>query len=194
MPIQNSNLDDAGDVELMYPGDRFPVTAGPLLIASGWRGGQWVAYVAGGDDFTVEASDGTAAAGFLFFQAENYTPNQPGSFGSNGAGAVGSPENWISHQFRAGTGGYNVATMISGGTRAYFKVFETIALAGGARAGGAITYVLNEVAKISENGLFCNDSDVQLALAGIVDPIVVGIVSAVPSVDNGWRLGVDLKY
>ena len=106
--IQNSNEDDAGDVQLMFPGDRFPVIAG---------------------------------------------------------------------------------------TRAFFRMFETVALTGGGvRAGGAITYVLNEDLKISENGLLCNDTDVNLAAAGIANPIVVGIVSAVPAANNGNRLCIDMKY
>jgi hypothetical protein len=77
----------------------------------------------------------------------------------------------------------------------YFKAFETVPLNGaGVRAGGSITYVLNQPLKVSENGLFCNDSDANLAAAGIPDPITVGYVSAVPSSGNLYRLGVDLKY
>ena len=192
--IQSSNPSEAGDVSLMFPGDRFPVIAGPGLRASGWRGGQFVSYAAGGADFLVEISDGLSAAGFLLFQAENYTPLTPGSDGVSPSLAVGSPENWLSHQYRGGEGGYNVATMVNGGTRAFFKVYETVALAGGARGGGAITYSLNEELKVSENGLLCNDSDAQMAAAGIATPIVVGIVSALPSTQNGNRLCIDMKY
>ena len=58
----------SNDVELMFPGDRFPVSAGPTLIANGWRGGIWVMYVTSTvGDFVVEASDGTTASGFLLF-------------------------------------------------------------------------------------------------------------------------------
>ncbi len=56
--VQNSSLADAGDVELMFPGDRYPVIAGPVLRAAGWRGGQFVMYATAGEDFTVEISDG----------------------------------------------------------------------------------------------------------------------------------------
>lgn len=193
--IQNSNLSEAGDVDLMFPGDRFPVIAGPDLLASGWRGGIFVQYVAGGEDFTVEVSDGNAVAGFILFQSERYEPLIPGSDGVSPNQVVGSPENWISRQFRAGQGGQNVATMVSGGTRAFFKVFETEALTGGGtRTGGPITYSPNDPLKVSENGLLCNDSDVNLAAAGVTTPSVVGIVSAVPSDQNGGRLCMDMKY
>ena len=85
--------------------------------------------------------------------------------------------------------------MISGGTRAFFKAYETTALNGaGARAGGPITYNLNDSLKVSENGLLCNDPDANLVLAGVTNPTVMGIVSAVPSVANGNRLCLDMKY
>ena len=187
--VQNSSLPDAGDVELMFPGDRFPVIAGPLLRASGWRGGQFVMYATANDDFTVEASDGTGATGFLLFQSENYQTTPPTGVGP------GSPENWTSQQFLNPVGGNNVATMVNGGTRAFFRIFETIALVGaGTRTGAAITYILNEDLKISENGLLCNDSDANLIAAGIATPIVVGIVSAIPAAANANRLCMDMKY
>ena len=174
------------DVELNFLGDRFPVKAGSSLRLSGWRGGQWVMYITGTEEFLVEKSDGTACAGFLLFPSENYDPVPPLGTG------VGSTENWISIQPAANPN--NAITMVNGGTRAYFKVFETTALAGGTRSGGAVTYTLNESLKISENGLLCNDSDVQLGLAGVPTPIVVGIVSAIPDSENGDRLCVDIKY
>ena len=187
--VQNSSLPDAGDVELMFPGDRFPVIAGPLLRVSGWRGGQFVMYATANDDFVVEASDGIGATGFLLFQSENYQITPPDGTGP------GSPENWTSQQFLNPQGGNNVATMVNGGTRAFFRIYETTALVGaGTRTGAAITYVLNEDLKISENGLLCNDTDVNLAAAGIATPIVVGIVSAIPTVANATRLCMDMKY
>lgn len=187
--LLNSSLDDALDVELMFPGDRFPVTVGPVLRRSGWRGGIFVQYATGTEPFTVEVSDGSNVAGFLLFQSENYTTLQPGGPG------VGSPENFTGKQFRTPTGGNNVATMVNGGTRVFFRVYETLALTGaGARSGGAITYSLNQPVRISENGLPCNDSEVNLQAAGVATPVQVGIVSAVPSTENGNRLCVDLKY
>ena len=175
----------SNDVELMFPGDRFPVSAGPTLIANGWRGGIWVMYVTSTvGDFVVEASDGTTASGFLLFQSEQYPATHI---------QEGSPGNWLAHQPRSCQGS-SVVTMVSGGTRAFFRQYETVALAGGTRSGGAITYSLNDALKVSENGLLCNDSDAQLALAGIASPVVVGLVSAVPSTPNENRLGADIKY
>lgn len=184
--IQNSAVDDAGDVELMFPGDRFPVSVGPNLRASGWRGGTFVQYVTGDQDFTVEISDGNAAAGFLLFQSEDYELTLPYGDGP------GSPQNFLAQQNRSPVGGNNVVTMVFSGVRAFFKVYETVALNGaGARAGGPITYNLNDDLKVSENGLLCNDSDVNLAAAGVTNPQVVGTVSAVPSSSNNNRLGID---
>jgi hypothetical protein len=187
--IQNSNVDDSGDVQLMFPGDRFPVIAGPTLRTNGWRGGIWVQYVTAGEDFTVEISDGNSACGFILFQAEDYDLGPPTGTGP------GSPQNFLATQYRNPVGGNNVVTMLNGGTRAFFRMFETVALnALGNRAGGAVTYVLNEDLKISENGLLCNDTDVNLVAAGIANPIVVGIVSAVPTAANDSRLCIDMKY
>ena len=188
--LANSAPDDTLDVEMMFPGDRFPVTTGETLRRTGWRGGVFVQYITtSSEDFLVEISDGSNVAGFLLFQSENYGSLQPGGPG------VGSPENFIAKQFRNPVGGNNVATMVNGGTRAYFRVFETVALGGGGlRNGGAASYTLNEPLKISENGLLCNDSDVNLNAAGVASPTVVGIVSSVPSAKNDNRLCVDLKY
>ena len=166
-----------------------------MLLATGWRGGVFVMYAAGSNEFTVELSDGNSVAGFLLFQSDYYSRLTPGGFGSNGNDPVGSPENFLSHQFLSGRGGQNVVTMINGGTRAYFKAFETTALTGaGTRTGGAITYSLNDPLKISENGLLCNDSDANLNAAGVTTPQQVGICSATPVEANGYRLCIDLKF
>lgn len=193
--IQSSSPYDAGDVDLFSFDSRFQVVPGPILLATGWRGGQFVTYVTGAQDFTVEKSDGNQACGMLLFQSEKYSRLSPGSFGSNGDPVVGSPENYISHQYLSGRGGQNVATLICGGPQGYYKVFETAALNGaGVRAGGPITYSLGESLWVSENGFFCNDSQANLIAAGIAEPIFVGIVSAIPADRNMFRLGVDLKY
>lgn len=188
--LQSSSLDDSLDVNLMHLGDRLPVLAGPSLRASGWRGGQFVMYVTSDWEFTVEKSDGTIAPGFLLFQSENYDLDSAAQI------SPGSPENFLAHQFRnpASAGTSNVITLITGNSRALFKIYETVALNGaGVRAGGAITYALNETLAVSENGLLCNDSTANLNAAGIPTPQIVGVVSAVPSPVNGYRLGVDLN-
>jgi len=187
MPTLQSSDDSAKlDVELMFPGDRMPVTCGPGLLASLWRGGLWVRYVAAGEDFTVEVSDGNNSCGFLLFSSEEADPSR-----------VGGPSDFISYQPATGVGGQNVMTVVNGGTRAYFKLYETRRLVAGARTGAPIVYTLTGTGatlKVSENGLLCNDSDVDLATVGITTPVVVGIVSAVPSVRNLNRLGADIKY
>lgn len=143
-------------------------------------------YVTANEDFVVERSDGNLACGFLLFPSENYAYTPPYGVGP------GSDQNWTSYQPATGVGGQNVMTVIADG-RAFFRVFETVALAGGVRAGGPITYALNDTLYVSENGLLCNDSTVELALAGVVTPVKVGIVSAVPSIRNDNRLGVDVR-
>lgn len=186
--LVNSSGVDSGDVELHFPGDRFPVTVGPILRNTGWRGGQFVRYISSTEDYVVEKSNGSDVAGFLLFQSENYTPMTPGGLG------IGSPENFTGKQFRSPIGGNNVATMISGGTRAYFKLYETTALTGaGTRSGGTIVYSLNQPLYISENGLLCNDSVANLLAAGVT-AVQVGICSAVPNLKNLNRLSIDLKY
>lgn len=188
MGMQHSNTSEIGDVQLMFLGDRYPVTPGPTLLSTGWRGGLWVMYVPGAQDFTVEVSDGNSTCGFLLFQSENYDLGLP-----LGAGP-GSPENFLSHQFLNGVGGQNVATVVSGGLRAYFKEYETISLVAGVRNGPDIVYVEGEDLRISENGLLCNDSTVELALVGVTSPVTVGIVSAIPALRNEFRLCLDNKY
>lgn len=188
--IQNSAPEDCLDVELHNKGDKFPVQPGPILLSTGWRGGIWVRYVTGEVDFTVELSDGNSCTGFMLFQSEDYQPPPP----PLGLG-VGSPENYISHQFLDGKGGQNVATIVAGGARALFKVYERFALNGGIRDPNLpITYLPNEPLKVSENGLLCNDSNIELALAGVVTPQTVGVCSMVPHQGNQFRLGLDLKY
>jgi len=171
------------DVELQFPALRLPMTAGPALRSAKWRGGTFVVYVTSTEgDFVVERSNGNSSCGFILFPSENYQS----SYGSN--------NNWTSYQPALGIGGQNVVTVIRDTTRCFFRVFETIALAGGTRSGGPITYSLMDTLYISENGLICNDPPIQLALAGVVTPQNVGMVSAVPSDRNDNRLGVDYNY
>ena len=179
------------DVELHFPGDRFPVTVGPVLQSTGWRGGLWVMYVDDPDEeYVVEVSDGTGAAGFLLPQSESYLNSVPNR---RYGGQRGSPADWTNQRFRANIVA-NVVTMVSGGTRALFEMYETTALVGANRTGASITYTLNQPLKVSENGLLTNESDGALTGVGITSPVVVGIVSGVPRERNDFRLSVDLKY
>lgn len=176
------------DVEMHTSGVRLPVTVGPTLRRTGWRGGLWVMYVTTvNDDFVVEASDGTMAAGFLLSQSENYAITPPGD-------DSGSIYNYSSRQPGQNSSGtaHNVVTMCSDG-RALFKFYEKYALVAGVRGNTLTTYTLNESLYVSENGLLCNDSTVELGLAGIAEPIFTGIVSAVPSARTKNRLGADFR-
>jgi len=187
--LVSSSTSEKLDVEMRIPGDKYSVIAGPNLRANGWRGGIWVQYVTSTEgDFVVEISDGNDATGFLLFPSEDYDLTRPYGTGP------GSPQNFISSQPREGVGGQNVVAMICGGPQAFFTVFETRRLVAGNRTGAPIIYALMDDLKISENGLLCNDSNVDLATVGIANPIVVGIVSAVPSVRNLNRLAADIKY
>jgi hypothetical protein len=189
----SANPSEKNGVEIFFPGDRFPIIVGPSLRTSGWQAGRWVMYVTGAYDWTVEVSDGTMAAGFILFPSSNYGISwRDGGFA--GGPNVGSNANFTSIQPAKGQGGQNVVTMINGGTRALFQHFETQSIVATARTGPDILYGLNDDLKISENGLLCNDSDGDLATVGITTPIVVGIVSAIPSTSTGNRLGIDLKY
>lgn len=186
--ITSANDSERPDVEVLLKGDNYNVVAGPSLCTNLWRGGYWVYYVPSTEsDFVVELSDGNAAAGFLLFPSENYELIPPRGTGP------GSSQNYLAAQNTLGRGGQNVVAMVSGGGRYFFKLFETNSLVMGLRTGPAITYNLHDELKVSEHGLLCNDSDVDLATVGIANPIVVGIVSAVPADRNGNRLGWDLQ-
>jgi len=192
MSQYNDNVSERLDVELMVPGDRYQVAVGPVLRRTGWRGGLWVQYVTPNNPlqlFEVEASGGVNATGFLLFSSDDFAPFGP----------PGRTYNWTSMNPRnedSAASGTNVVTMVNGGARAMFKVFETISLdAGGARVGPPITYSLNDRLKVSENGFLCNDSDVRLLLAtGGTEVVTPGFCSAVPDLLNGNRLCLDLKY
>lgn len=174
------------DVDVLSKTQFLTVIPGPLLKRSKWRAGQWVTYVQSSDlDFTVEASDGTTACGFLLFSSERYGYGAPGP-------SYGSPNNYTNIQ--PGQGSNNAVTMITDGVRAAFRLYETVALnGGGVRAGGTLTYALNQQLYLSENGLICGDDPANLIAAGITDPLPVGIVSAVPSLKNGMKLCADIR-
>jgi hypothetical protein len=183
--INQSDPSASSDVMLMVGGERYTVVAGPVLRRNKWRGGIFVMFAPSNEgDFVVERSDGTAVAGYMLNQSEFYYPLPP-PYGDG----PGSPQNLTSYQYTEGVGGQNVVTMVLGG-RAYFKQYETISLVGGVRNGPPIVYSLNDNLYVSENGLLTNE-DTALAAVGITDPVLVGIVSAVPAPRNQFRLGVD---
>lgn len=181
-------LDQSADVVVIVHADRMTATAGPILRNTGWRGGWWVRYVppTGVDEFVVERSDGNAATGFLLFPSENY------------ADPSGASNNYTAEQLRDAQGaisGASTVTILAGGGRQLFRIFETVALTGGGtRTGGAIVYQHNDILRVSENGLLCNDSVANLQAAGIANPLTVGTCCMVPADRNGDLLGMDLKF
>lgn len=191
MSNQTSNLMD--DVIAQINGDKYPALAGPLLRASGWRGGLFVKYVPPTndvDEYVVEASDGNEGTGFLLFPSENYDP-------SENWGAVNNFTGVQLRDLQGSVSGASTVTVTSGGGRYLFLVYETVALsAGGVRDGSAgdLAYNLNEDLKISENGYLCNDPDVNMAAAGIAVPLIVGQCVAVPAARNGRRLGLKCNF
>jgi len=178
------------DVVMLLQGETRPVTPGPILRSTKWVGGQFVQFVTPIDvnDWLVERSTGVHAAGFLYDASENYQSLRGG----------GGYRNWTSIQpanREASTlaSGAATQTMIADGGRFLFLHFETVALNGaGVRAGGPAIYGLNDVLKVSENGLLCNDPDAFLLLAtGGTQVLVVGTCSAVPGARTANRLGLD---
>jgi len=180
------------DLDVHRQGDKFNVTPGPELRASGWRAGQWVMYattqVPSVAEFTVEKSNGIYATGFLLFGSEDYSNPRQSTY-----------RNYTSYQMLGGPGatasGAGVSTIVAGGGRFLFRLYETIALDGaGARTGGPATYNVNLPLKVSENGILCQDSDADLLLAtGGTEVLVVGVCSKAPTTEDP-RLGLDLKY
>ena len=177
-------------IQVLKNGDKFPVTAGPILRRTKWVSGTWVMYVdnvSPTDEFTVERSDGTGSCGFLLYGSEDYTDPR-----------VSNYRNYTSFQNAsqfANANGTAVLTVISGGCRILFADYETVSLDNlGSRTGPAITYRLNQWLSISENGLLCNDPEDRLILATGGDAaVVVGIVCKLPTEGNP-KLGVDLKF
>lgn len=185
----SSNGNDLGDVYIRHRGGRVNVTAGPNLLATGWRGGVFVQYAAGPQDFTVERSEGNITVGFLISPSEQYdTPFAGANYGPE----FGSIRNNTSIQPRSGVGAQNVVSMMRGGCSAYFLFYEKNRLVAGQRTGAPIIYQVNDLLKISENGLLTNDADGDLLTVGIANPVRVGRVGAVPQAQNFFRLGADL--
>jgi len=178
---------------VLLHGDRLVVAAGPTLRQTRWSGGLWVLFVTptGVSDWIVERSNGVQATGFLLFGSENYA-NSAGDAGYRNFTSI-QPANPQATTFAMGA---NTLPMVTGGGRFLFRVFETVALTpAGVRAGGPAVYNLNDILKVSENGLLCNDPDAFLLLAtGGTSVISVGTCSVVPDARSGNRLGLDFKF
>ena len=182
------------DVVVLRPGDRLQaeVAPGGTLVGPGWRGGLWVQYVTpvGPNMFEVDASNGLNVAGFLLRASE-----RPPPFTNSFDGRVYT---WGSEYNLTGIQpGSNIAakpvSLITGGGRFIFRIFESLLLVGPNRTGALKTYTLNETLFVSERGFLTNDQGGELT--GLIGtPVPVGTCSMAPSVENGFRLGLDLKY
>ncbi|HUW96486.1 MAG TPA: hypothetical protein VMW58_11930 [Anaerolineae bacterium] len=176
------------DLVIQLKGETCPVQVGPRLRQTGWRGGQWVEFIEPGlivDDYLVEVSDGNRVAGFLMFPSENYYENW------------GATQNYVGEQYRlddSAPSGSSTVTLCLDGGRYLFWIFETVALTpAGTRTGGPAIYMLNELLKVSENGLLCNDSDVNLNAAGVVTVNIAGRCCMTPQDRNNQRLGLNVR-
>lgn len=180
------------DLDVFRQGDKFTATAGPLMRASGWRAGQWVMYattqVPPVSEFTIEKSTGIYTTGFTLFGSEDYADARRSNY-----------RNYTSYQNRSSimsvASGASVITIVAGGGRFLFRLYETVALdAFGVRAGGPAVYNVNLPLKVSENGILCQDPDALLLLAtGGTEVLTIGVCSKVPTLTDP-RLGLDLKY
>lgn len=177
------------DVQVLHYGSKWNVVVGPNLRASGWRGGTFVMYstLTGSIPFEVEKADGNYVSGFLIHPSEFAAPNE----------VYGATNNYTSMPKRTEQGfvsGAGVVAMACDNGRFGFKVYETQAIGAGAvRDGGPIVYALNQNLYVSENGLLCNDTVVKLAQVGITTPQLLGVVSAVPTIHNDYRVFMDQR-
>lgn len=176
------------DLMVMKHGDRSPVTAGPVLRREKWKAGIWVKYVENensASEFTVERSDGAYATGFLMYGSEDYRQN------------AGGYRNFTSYQqttLEGSASGSSVLTMVMGGGRFLFTQYERFRLDGNGDRTLPANYQLNQILKVSENGLLCNDADADLiAKHGGQLALHVGVCCKTPTT-NDEKLGLDLKY
>jgi hypothetical protein len=177
----NSTLNYVDELKM---GDKFQVSAGPILRRDRWVAGTWVKYVQGDEDFTVEKSDGNTC-GFLLYGSENYDDARTSTY-----------RNFTSYQntgtYSSARGG-NIVTLVSGGGRFLFSQYEEFNIDPQGNRTIPATYSLNENLKISENGLLCNDTDVNLNAVGVANPTIVGVCSKIPT-EGSEKLGLDIKY
>lgn len=184
--IPPASLVNYDDVEPMVWGDKLTCSAGSTLQRTGWKAGTFAMYVAGsvGEPyFTVERSDGIGVAGFILYGSEDYSDTR-----------IGGYHNYTSIQKRYPNGPNTITVMIGGG-RYFFRNYEKVALAAdGTRTGGPAVYGFNNILKVSENGLLCNDPDGYLLLAtGGAVTVPFAMCSRPPVVDDP-RMGVDMRY
>jgi hypothetical protein len=174
------------DVQVQYKGNSMPVYVDDTLSASGWRGGQWVKYISNTvgnvkNVRVVDASDGVSVAGFLV-RGSDFHPQiqQPGGWDLRN-----SEYNYSSYK----PTNTRVVTMIFEGSF-IFKVYEKFAFPN-RDSGTSLVYTWNTPVAVSDRGYLTTVADA--TASGIVTPFVVGYVWLVPSEDNEYSLGVDMR-
>jgi hypothetical protein len=181
----------SGDFVNYTPSNTYSVTAGPILISQGWRGGvlvTWAPLVGKGNAFMIERATGNFVSGILKEPSEDYR------VGANWASVI----NYTSRQVKQLNPGYppgatNTVAMMTGNFLAKIRVFETVSLVGGVRTGPPLVYQTLDKLYCSENGLVTGDSVAELIAAGITDPYEVGVVVNPPSDYNDYCLEVDFR-
>lgn len=176
------------DVQVLCEGPSVPVYL-DSSFNDGWRGGQAVIYTGNsvGEKSIVKnirvvgMSDGNKVVGFIV-RGSDFHPQiqQPGSYDNRI-----SEYNWSSMKPTV----TKVVKMIFDGSY-IFKVYEKYGFGDRESTGTALVYALNDFLYVSDRGLLTTEAD---ATASVADPKQVGLVWMVPSADNGYCLGVDLR-
>lgn len=181
----------SGDFVLYTSTTSYSVTAGPVMITEGWRGGTlvtWAPLVGKGNALMIEKADGNFVCGVTKEPSEDYR------VGATWASVI----NYTSRQVRQLQPGWppgatNNIGIAAGNFIAKIRVFETISLVGGVRSGPPFVYATLDRLYCSENGLVTKDDPAELTAAGITTPTYVGVVINPPSDYNDYCLEVDFR-
>lgn len=149
-------------VKMFFKGWRMPVTAGPILLQSGWYGGQWVRFVG---DLTVEKATPSSVAGLLLngYKLEDYD-GKPYHYLDMDGKKVFVPYQYENQTIRA----LSKVTMATDDGMYDFNrnVYDT-----------GVVYGYNQLLYLTIDGILTNvDSG---------SPYI-GIVAGLPSDNNGW--------
>lgn len=159
-------------VKIFIKTDKLFVTAGPNMLQTGWYGGQWVKYVG---NRTVELSDKATYAGFMK-NGYKLTDIDGKSYDYDDTESD-TALNFIPHRYEnKSIKAYGQSVMISGGGDFDFNknAYDTTK-----------TYVHNQKLYVNDNAVLTNvDSG---------NPSI-GVVSMIPSDNEGNWLGMALKY
>ena len=172
MPMNMTEIVRSRDLVLFFKGDAYPATPGPNMMASGWKGGQGVTWVAGkNDEITVEISDGRYGAIALY----------------------GSDE--VADRYTGLSGGQAAArylTVILGGNLITTSTYERYTLASRIGPGPLVplVYVPNQILYLSLRGYWTSEDEAALSGKPWGSNFFTGFVSQVPKASNDYYLGV----